>query len=267
MTPAALVLAGRRPGPPGPLELQEGVEDKALIVVGGQTMLARAVAAVRAAGCARVLVAASGEMVAEAARALSCEVIEAAAGPSESVARALAEAGAPLLVTTADHALLRPEWIAQFLRDADQAADVAALLARRETVAAAVESKRTWLRFADGDWSGCNLFLLATPAAAGAIALWRLVEADRKRPWRIVRRLGPGLLLRYLTGRLTLANAVAALGRRAGVRAAIVASDYGLAAVDVDKPDDLSLVRRLARESEAVEPAERAAAEDAAAER
>jgi hypothetical protein len=136
--------------------------------------------------------------------------------------------------------------VARFIADVPPAADVATLLARRpEVEAAAPDTRRTWLRFADGAWSGCNLFWLATPHAAAAIGLWREVEADRKRPWRIVRRLGPGLLLRYLTGRLTLATAIRHLGRRAGVEAAVVATPFGLAAVDVDKPADLDLVRRL----------------------
>ena len=85
-----------------------------------------------------------------------------------------------------------------------------------------------------------------TERALGAIELWRRVEADRKRPWRIARMLGPLTLLRYLCGRLTLADALARLGRLANVRAAVVSSRYGLAAVDVDKPADLDLVRQIA---------------------
>lgn len=248
---SALVLAGSRGGE-DPVATYGGVSDKALIEVGGATMLARVVAALRAAGATRIAVSATSEAVADAARALDVEGLPAAAGPSESSAQALAALGAPLLVTTADHALLAPEWITRFLADVPANADVAALLARRDVVERDVpDTQRTWLRFADGDWSGCNLFLLATPAAARAVALWRDVEADRKRPWRIVRRLGPGLLLRYLLKRLTLADAVAALGQQAGVRAAVVATPFGLAAVDVDKPTDLDLVRGIAEASSA----------------
>ena len=111
--------------------------------------------------------------------------------------------------------------------------------------AAAPGTKRTYLRFADGAWSGCNVFLFATPRSIAALDLWAQVEADRKRPWRIVRRLGVGTLLRYLLGRLTLVQAIAHLGRLAGLDAAAVASPFGLAAVDVDKPADLDLVRKL----------------------
>jgi len=242
----ALILAGSRPGAADPVAAYAGVAHKALIVLAGRTLLARVAAAVSAGGATRIAVSADHPaVVAEAAR-LGLELVPPAAGPSGSVAAGLAALGAPLLVTTADHALLEPEWVRRFVADVPAAADVAVLLARSDVVeAAAPGSRRTYLRFADGAWSGCNLFLLRTPRAATAIGLWSEVEADRKRPWRIVRRLGPGLLLRYLLGRLSLAEAVAHLGARAGVAAAAVASPFGLAAVDVDKPADLDLVRDI----------------------
>ncbi len=242
---AALILAGSRAGVVDPVAAYAGVPHKAMILLQGTTLLARVAAALRGAGAGRIAVSADHPAVLIEAMRLGLEVIPPAAGPSDSVARGFNVLGAPLLVTTADHALLEPEWVARFIADAP-AADVAALLARRpEVEAAALGTRRTWLRFADGSWSGCNLFWLATPQAAAAIGLWREVEADRKRPWRIVRRLGPGLLFRYLTGRLTLATAIRHLGRRAGIEAAVVATPFGLAAVDVDKPADLDLVRQL----------------------
>jgi len=242
----ALILAGSRPGAPDPLAAYAGVAHKALIALESETLLARVAAAVRAGGAARVAVSANDPAVVVEAARLGLEVVPPAAGPSGSVANGLTTLGAPLLVTTADHALLEGAWVRRFVADVPADADVAVLLARRETIeAAAPGTRRTYLRFADGAWSGCNLFLLRTPAAARAIGLWGQVEADRKRPWRIVRRLGPGLLGRYLLGRLTLAEAVAHLGRSADVTAAAVASPYGLAAVDVDKPADLDLVRAI----------------------
>lgn len=240
----ALILAGSRGGVE-PVAAYAGVSHKALIELGGETLLARVARAVGAAGCDPAVSAGDPVVVAEAER-LGLAVLPAQAGPSASVGAALEVLGAPLLVTTADHALLEAEWVRAFVADAPADADVAVLLAERAVVGAALPgARRTWLRFADGDWSGCNLFLLRTPEAARAIGLWRIVEADRKRPWRIVRRFGLGTLVRYLLGRLTLGQAVARLGELAGVRAAAVASRYGLAAVDVDKPADLDAVRAL----------------------
>lgn len=246
----ALILAGSR-GWVDPVADYAGVTDKAMIEIAGRTMLARVVDAVRAAGAGRIVVVASSPAVRAHAEALHLEVIDAAAGPSASAGRGFDLLGAPLLVTTADHALLESEWVMRFIADVPADADVAVLLARRDTIEQVVpETKRTYLRFADGSWSGCNLFYLATPRAASAITLWQSVEADRKRPWRIVRRLGPALLVRYLLGRLTLAAGLARIGALAGVKAAMVPSPFGLAAVDVDKPADLDLVRRLVGETD-----------------
>jgi hypothetical protein len=151
-----------------------------------------------------------------------------------------------MLLTTADHALLEGEWITDFRAAIAPQTDVAVLLARRDVVEAAVpDTRRTWLRFADGQWSGCNLFHFATPRAAAAFRCGRRSSVTAStpggssppRPW---------LLLRYLAGRLSLADAMAHLGRKAGVVVEAVASPHGLAAVDVDKPDDLTLARRIA---------------------
>lgn len=241
----ALVLAGSRPGG-DPLAKAVGLSSKALIGIGGRPMLEHVVAALRKSGAARVAVATSDPQVVSLAHALQCEVLPAMAGPSESAAAGFRHLGAPMLLTTADHALLKPEWVLRLVEGHRPGADLGVLLARRETIERdAPGTRRTYLAFADGEWSGCNLFLFATPAAAAALDLWKQVEADRKRPWRIVRKLGPLLLLRYLLGRLPLEQALAQLGRRAGIEAGVVESPFGLAAVDVDKIEDLELVRRL----------------------
>lgn len=246
VTFSALILAGSRPGAPDPVAAAEGVAHKALVAIDGMTMLERVVGAVHAAGIERIGVLASHPQVIDEATRLGCEVLAAADGPSASVAVGLERFGAPLLVTTSDHALLRPEWITDFVRDTPREADVAILLAQRESVEQAMPgSRRTWLRFADGQWSGCNLFLLASDRAGIAIETWKMVEADRKRPWRIAARLGLGMLASYLLGRLTLADAVAGLGRRIGIAADLVAARDGLAAVDVDKPGDLADARAI----------------------
>lgn len=245
----ALVLAGSRGGA-DPVAAYAGAPHKALIRLGGETLLARVVAALRSAGAGRLLVVSSHPDVRLECARLGVDVLDEAAGPSLS-ARAGAEAlGAPLLVTTADHALLEPEWVRRFIADTPADADVAVLVAARPTVeAAAPGTRRTWLKLADGDWSGCNLFWLANARALQVIDLWRRVEAERKRPWRMAQMLGVGMLVRYALGRLSLGEGARRLGELAGVRAAVVESPYGLASVDVDKPADLDLVRRIAGEA------------------
>lgn len=243
---AALILAGSRPGAPDPVAAYAGAPHKALIALDGRSLLSRVASALRDAGAARIAVISSHPAVRAEAQRLGVEVLDEAAGPSLSVQSAAGHLGTPLLVTTADHALLDGEWVSRFIADTPAQADVAALVAARATVeAAAPGTQRTWLRLADGDWSGCNLFYLANPRAMAIVDLWRRVEAQRKRPWRQAMILGPSMLLAFLMRRLSLKAAAQRLGALAGVNAAIVETPFGLASVDVDKPADLDLVRQL----------------------
>jgi GTP:adenosylcobinamide-phosphate guanylyltransferase len=248
----ALVLAGSR-GPGDPLAVHAGVSHKAMIEVGGEPMLVRVVRALAQGGLTRiVIVIERTDLIAQLAAegrfppGVVVEALPAAEGPSLSVAQAMERLGTPLLVTTADHALLRPEWVRWFVDHVPAGADVAAGLARSDLVmAAAPEAKRTFLRFSDGAYSGCNLFYFATPAASRVVALWREVETHRKQPLKLLRRLGLPIAARYALGVLPLAAALGRLGALTGTRCAVVEMPFGEAAIDVDKPEDLTLVRKL----------------------
>jgi CTP:molybdopterin cytidylyltransferase MocA len=246
----ALVLAGERDRI-DPVAAYAGVPHKALIMLDGKSLLSRVVSALEGAGAQRIWVSTNNAAVADAVSKIHSPVplepIAAAASPALSIIEAAERLGTPLLVTTADHALLQPAWISRFLADSPPDADIAVLLAPEASVrAAAPGTRRTYLRFRDGRFSGCNLFFLRNDRALRALALWRRVEAHRKQPWRIALILGPAMLAAAL-GWLTLDQAIRRLGRRAGVAAAAVRTPFGLAAVDVDKAADLDLVRRLVR--------------------
>lgn len=250
----ALVLAGTRAGG-DPLAAYAGVSHKALIEVGGRTMIERVVGALAAVSeIGRIVIAIERPEILATLAGLHPPAggklvltTPAAEGPSASVASMLQREGTPLLVTTADHALLQPEWLRSFLDACPPNIDVAVALARREAVlAAAPATQRTFLHFTDGAYSGCNLFLLRQPAAAGVVDLWQRLEGERKQPLRMLRKLGIRFALRYRFGRLGLDDALARLERLSGARVGIVELADGRAAIDVDTPADLELVRRLA---------------------
>jgi len=247
----AVVLAGTRPGG-DPLAQHNGVTHKALLQIDGATMLTRVVKALAAVPqVARIVVVTERADLLQTLPAVEKPVsmLQAARGPSASVSLALHSLGPPLLVTTADHALLQSDWVQEFLAAEDGGADAMVGLARREAVmSAAPGTLRTWLHFSDGDYSGCNLFLLRTAATQGILTLWQELEAARKRPLTLLRRLGLSYVLRYRMGRLTLNAALARLGQLCGARLRPVILRDGRAAIDVDKPEDLILVRQLAVE-------------------
>ena len=107
------------------------------------------------------------------------------------------------------------------------------------------DTKRTFLRFRDGRYSGCNLFALTNPTGLRAVRFWDEAGRHRKRPWRLVASFGLWSLTLFLLGRLTLAEAVERAGRVMSLRAAAIEMPFPTAPIDVDKPADLALVRRI----------------------
>jgi GTP:adenosylcobinamide-phosphate guanylyltransferase len=241
----SLVLAGSRGGVE-PVAAYAGVSHKGLVEVAGETLLARVLKALTSAGATRIAVSTDDEDLA-ARLPRGVERLVASESPSLSVRQGVEVLGTPILVTTVDHALLKGDWVRQFIDDTPRDADIAVLMAPEGVVReAAPGTRRTYLRLRDRRYSSCNLFLLRTPRALAAVDLWRRIEAHRKQPLRMALLIGPRMLLGYALGLLTLDAAVALIGRRCGVTAAAVLTPYGLAAVDVDKPADLDLVRRIA---------------------
>jgi len=95
-----------------------------------------------------------------------------------------------------------------------------------------------------GAYSGANLFALGSPKAAGAVRVWREVEQDRKKGWKLLATLGlPGLL--GLARLRTLHQTLGAMGNKLGLTIRAVEMANPLAAVDVDKASDLVLVEAI----------------------
>jgi CTP:molybdopterin cytidylyltransferase MocA len=170
--------------------------------------------------------------------------------PSDSAYQAMKglPANVPVLVTTADHPLLRADIVDDFLRrSVATGADVGVGLTDYASIKARFPAaKKTVTRFRDGGYCGCNLFTFMTPASHRVAAAWRRVEQQRKNPLRIIRQLGWWSVLRYLLGRMTLDGALGELSQRLSVAIAAVHLPYPEAAIDVDSIADQQLVEGIA---------------------
>lgn len=255
---AALILAASR-GAEDPVARSENTSHKCLVDVAGTPMLVRVSQALEASPSVQGLAISIEDAavldalpsVAAAAQSGVLTILTSAATPSQSVLAAAEALGRyPLLITTADNPLLTPEVIEHFCHAARRApADVVAgvtseAVAKRDYP----ETKRTFLRFRDGRYSGCNLFALTNPTGLRAVQFWDEAGRHRKRPWRLVASFGLWSLVLVLLGRLTLAEAVARAGRVMDLRAKAVEMPFPTAPIDVDKPADLALVRRILEE-------------------
>ena len=135
--------------------------------------------------------------------------------------------------------------IDEFCRAANGADIAVGVVERRLLLRRFPDASRTWLKFRGGAYTGANLFALGSPKAAAAIELWRSVEQDRKKGWRIVSLLGPLVLIGTLLRLLSIDNALNLLGRRLGLSVKAVRLSNPLAGVDVDKVEDHALAEAI----------------------
>lgn len=262
----AVVLAGERPDG-DPLAAALRVPHKANIVVGGAPMLARVVRALQGANGIGtiVVVGRTPDILMEAGlvdapeNTVDVRFVQAGRGIADSlcnVVQAVPDCW-PLLVTTADHALLTSDTVREVLDEAARSrADVVIGVVRKATMLRAFPTvRRTWLRFAEGSYTGANLFAFSVPQTMAAIEFFRSVEQDRKQVWRLVARCGPLLLMQFFLRQVTLHGALERLGKRLGLRIAPVCLSDPAAGVDVDKLADLSLANAIATHRQALEGA------------
>jgi CTP:molybdopterin cytidylyltransferase MocA len=176
------------------------------------------------------------------------------ATPSTSALAALQSVAAetPVLLTTADHALLTPEMVDYFCCEARGAGSdlVAGLASHAQIMAHYPGMRRTRTRFTEGAFCGCNLFAFLTPEGRAAAGLWRRVENERKRPLKMLGQLGWWVVIRYILGRLSLADALRHISGRMGLQVAAVILPFPEAAVDVDSVNDWHFAQAIASKRE-----------------
>jgi GTP:adenosylcobinamide-phosphate guanylyltransferase len=197
VTYTAVVLAGSRPGRDA-FAQSFGTDLKALIPVAGEPMVRRPVRALSEShSIGRLIVLSQAPERIAAVLPEGAEVRQSQATIAATILDLCNDPNVawPLLVTTADHALLDSATVDEFCRGA-AASDIAIGVVERTTLMRRLpNTRRTWLKFRGGAYTGANLFALRSPAVAPAIELWRSVEQDRKKGWRLLLQFGPIALI------------------------------------------------------------------------
>jgi GTP:adenosylcobinamide-phosphate guanylyltransferase len=245
----AIILAGQRPGV-DPLASSFGETWKALVPLCGVPMLTQVLKTLHAVpAIGQIVVMGQEPAVLQSATTDGggATILTSNANISTSIMNVAGKDDAPwpVLVTTADHPLLTPQIVQEFLAKSQNGDIAIGMVERGVMMQSYPENKRTWLRFQDGDWSGANLFALKTPAAYKALELWAEAEQDRKKAWKLFFHFGPWLALRALTRTISLRRALVLGGRRIGVKAELVALSIPEAAIDVDKVSDHELAEAI----------------------
>ncbi len=238
---SVLILAGQRPGV-DPLCQAAGVKRKADVPIAGKAMLDYVLETVIGAGLTDVNISGyDGDLRGH-------KLSPSGLGPADSTYKALsAGIDYPCLITTCDHVLLSKDMIDAFTKKAvATGADFCVGLATKNVIEAKYpETKRTYLKFSDVSVSGCNLFYIANARGRAAIEFWKEAQHLRKQPFKLARKIGLGVGLKYAMGRLSLKGAFEYAGSRIGISASPVLIPFAEAAIDVDKPADKELVESI----------------------
>jgi GTP:adenosylcobinamide-phosphate guanylyltransferase len=247
----AILLAGGIPQPDKPLYHESNDQSKALIDIAGKPMAQWLLDAINLSGqIARVII-----IGVDASSGLHCRkpltFIPDGGGLLDNVllgisyVRQHSPETTRILLSSTDIPTVTHK-IIDWRIEAAQAeeADLDYVVVERATMEARFpDSKRSYIRLQDIEVCGGDLNVINVKLA-DKTDLWDRLIAARKSVRRQAALLGYDLLLRLLTRRITLQQGEEKVSQRLGIRGHVVVSPYAELAMDVDKPEQLAIVRR-----------------------
>lgn len=152
-----------------------------------------------------------------------------------------------VLITSCDIPLVTPAILKDFLNACplDEGDFFYPIVTKESTEGKYPLTRRTYVSLKDGTYTGGNFFLIRAKAVERALALAERMFAARKSPLRMALILGPVFIVRLLLHNLSVADLEAKVSILAGSRGRAVISSHPEIGIDVDKPDDLNLVRSV----------------------
>jgi len=241
---AVLAGGGREAGLPA------GIPNKAFLPVAGKPLVERVLDALRdSSRVRRTVLVAPMPVPEELARRCHRVLPDRGLLLSNVTSAVEALADAPwVLACAADLPLLSGKAVRNFLEAcAARPADFYYGIVREEDLEARFPgARKTFVRVREGSFAGSSLVLLKPQVLERVQPLLaQLVEA-RKNPARLASLLGSGVVVKYLTGRLAVADVERRAWELTGLRgAAVVCPDPEVALdVDVGKPENLELAQQ-----------------------
>ncbi|HUW64971.1 MAG TPA: nucleotidyltransferase family protein [Spirochaetia bacterium] len=243
----ALILAGSKNT--GPLSTCSDEPYEALIPVGGRPMIDYVSEALRDSGRIGRTVVVGPEK----------ELREHVGGdvtfvpPGQRVMAVLAEAMdrfdgvEKVLIATADIPLLTARAVTAFL-DAcgDMSRDIYYPVVSNRCIEERYPgNRRTYIPFREGVFTGGNVFLVNPAVMPRCVEKGQALVEARKNPLELSRLVGWTFLIRFLLHLVSLPEAEDRVTRLLGVSGRVLVVDYPEIGVDVDKPGDLALARRV----------------------
>jgi GTP:adenosylcobinamide-phosphate guanylyltransferase len=238
-----LVLAAQRAGVVNPLAERAGVSHKCIVPICGKPLIVHVMdALVELSPRPRVRISVEPEIHAELdallapyrSSGMTLDFVASSSNIAQSVLIAAKDEPGPVVITTADNVLLKPEWVTAVL-DELKSADTVACLARDTSVRAVhPDAQRNFYKFRDGGYANCNLYGVAGPHAFSAVEVFREGGQFQKNPKRLITAFGLLNILLVRFGLVTIHGAMKLASRRFRLKFKALVFADGSAAVDVD---------------------------------
>lgn len=244
----AVVLAG------GPLDdiarLQPDAPNKAFVEIGGVTLAARVLAALRgSSSVGQIVVVAPPSVRGRRDLASADELRPDGVRITESLRNGLSgfAPDSDVLVVASDLPVLTSAAVDDFVRRVGELhADVVyGCVEKSVHMAAFPQVPHTWARLRDGTFCGGGLAAIKPRALP---LLERFIErlgAARKHPFKLASLFGWDMLARFAVGRLSIAQAEARGSKILGAPVRALVSPYPETGVNVDRVSDVALAERL----------------------
>jgi GTP:adenosylcobinamide-phosphate guanylyltransferase len=244
----AIILAGGKNAAALKRITQE--EYEALNAIGGKPMaayVAEALAGSKHIG--RVLIAGPKQELERMAFPAKVSILEGGATLIETVQRGIAALGhsRPALIATTDIPLITTVAVDHFIEAcAFQEADLYYPVVAKEIHSRQYpNNKRTFVQLKEGTFTGGNLFMVNPEIVPRCLEFTRRAIAKRKSPWALCRLLGWGIVWRFVLKKLTVAVLEQRVNELLGITGRVIKTPYAEIGIDVDKPEDLALVKTL----------------------
>lgn len=201
----AVVTAGGRIE--GEFARVAGTAVKALALIRGAPMLARMIDALRAAGIGEIAVVGGEEVRAACAGSVDRFVDESPSG-SENLLRALRAwpEGERIIYATSDLPYVTSDAIRDFVERVGHGALAVSLADYAAFVARFPNAPPFGIRLGGERVVNGGVFSIPQGATAKLAAIATRFFEARKQPWRMASLVGPGVLIRFLSGRLRVAD-------------------------------------------------------------
>ncbi len=248
MAIAAVVLAGGARD--AVARLDPAAANKAFVRIGGETLAARTIAALRSSrSVGRIVVVAPFEPQALAALAGADEIRRDGARITDSLREGLRGLPADefVLICASDLPILSASAVEEFLELAQrsQADAVYACVERATHIARFPSVPHTWARLREGTFCGGGCVALRPRVFAALERFLERLGAARKNPLLLARIFGYDVLARYAFGLLSVADAEQRGSRLLGAPVAAAICTHAEIAVNVDRASDVELAKRL----------------------